>query len=241
MKAKGRQSRILIWACIIALVRTGGAQAQALELASPRTGDVLHVTSRNQGFFDMAFDATQDLIAQGCAIHMLANGRRVAYWIPDPMLPAGALGVPGLWGLNGEWETFTKGRRKSVSVALPPGHYRAWVVQACAVAGAGYLMDQSHIGSNATTWNSFWAIWRESDCGDAKQKCERSQDVSFTVSRVPGAASAPRVELSFPGSLAVIKQGDPLLLQIALVGLLSKETRSFFDEQQVRIMIIIFT
>jgi hypothetical protein len=223
-----------MWACISALV-WADAHSQSLQLSSPRGGDVLHRTGRNQGFFDMTFDAAQDLMAQGCAIHMLANGRRVAYWIPDPLLPAGALGVPGLWGLNnGMWETFTKGRRKSVSVALPPGQYRAWVVQACAAAGGGYTMDQSHVGSNATTWNSFWETWRESDCGDAKQKCERSQEVSFTVSRAPGAASARRIELSFPGSHAVIKQGDPLLLQIALGGLLP-------DEQEVIIMIIIFT
>ena len=212
-----------MWACISALV-WAVAHSQSLHLSSPRGGDVLHKTGRNQGFFDMAFDVAQDLIAQGCAINMLANGMRVAYWIPVPLPPAGALGVPELWGLNDDkWETFSKGRRKSVSVALPPGQYRAWVVQACTAAGVGYTIDQSHIGSNATTWNSFWATWRESDCGDAKQKCERSPEVSFTVSRAPGAASARRIELSFPGSHAVINKGDALLLQIALGGLSLEE------------------
>lgn len=176
----------------------------------------MQITPGNQGFIDIAFDAAEELIAQGCAIHMLlAHGGRVAYWIPDPMLPAGAFGVLGLWGLNGKWEAFTRGRRKSVSVRLPLGQHRAWVVQACAT------------GANATAWDSFWATWRESDCVDLQYSCERSREVSFTVTLAPGRSS-PRVELSFPGSLAVIKQGDPLLIQVALWGLLPSEQ---FDER----------
>jgi len=193
-----------MWACISAL-------GQAVEFARPAEGEVMQITPGNQGFIDMAFDAAEEQIAQGCAIHMLlAGGGRVAYWIPDPMLPAGAFGVPGLWELNGKWEAFTRGRRKSVSVKLPLGQHRAWVVQACAA------------GANPTAWDSFWATWRESDCDDPQYSCQQSLEVSFTVTVSPGRSS-PRVELSFPGSIAVIKQGDPLLLQLALWGLLPSE------------------
>ena len=197
---------LLVCACILVCAcGAGGKPELAPQLVSPRSGEVLHPTGRNQGFFDLAFESSEE-VPQGCAIIMLLNGARVAHWIPDPLLPAGSAGAPGLWGLNEKWDTFSRGLRKSVSVALPLGQHRAWAVAVCPAGGGVPLV---------------WETWKEGDCEGPKCSCERGPEVPFSVVPPPGGwrTAVPRVELVFPGSLAVIKQGDPLTLRISLHGL----------------------
>ena len=179
------------------------ARSEGIVMISPKDGDVLYATGSNQGFMDLTFDFAAKL-RQGCAIHMLLDNRRVAYWIPDPMLPAGATGEPNLWRMNGWTEAFTKGMRTSISVYIQPGSHRAWVTMACK-SGQGDL----------------WKTWDESECASRAHgaTCMRSPKVAFSVSPLKGA-STPRVELTFPGSPAVVKHGSPIVIDVSLSGML---------------------
>ena len=106
------------------LLAFAGGRGAGLSVTSPREGDILFASGRNQAFMDLSFDLATEL-RQGCAIHMLLDERRIAYWIPDPMLPAGATGEPNLWEMNSWIETFAKGRPRSISVKMQPGPHRA--------------------------------------------------------------------------------------------------------------------